>query len=328
MLAATASALIVLAAALVVDWWLGEYPPLLHPVVWIGKAINAGMRLAPRLGRWRQLIFGAILALGLCILSVGLTFLVLRWAARWPIVEIVAGTFFLKASFALWELKRAADRVVHPLQHGELAQAREALRSLCSRDPSGLDETALLAAVIESLAENLCDSFIAPLCYWTLFGVPGAMSYRAINTLDAMIGYRGHFEFVGKAPARLDDMANWLPARLTAGLLLLAGCLTSKNAAAAWRIFRRDAAKTPSPNAGRPMAVMAGILGVELEKEGVYRLGDPQHPLTPQKVGQAWSLVRIAGMVMVVLCGSAVLVLGGAWRKKFAHLIVFSWTCG
>jgi adenosylcobinamide-phosphate synthase len=310
--AATASALIVLAAALVVDWALGEFPSPLHPVVWIGKSINAAMRLAPQQGRWRQLLFGAIVALGICTLSAGMTFLILRWAAAWPIVEIIAGTFFLKASFALWELKRAADRVVQPLQRGDLAQAREALRSLCSRDPSCFDEIALLAAVLSSLAENLCDSFIAPLCYWTVFSVPGAMGYRAINTLDAMIGYRGHFEFVGKVPARLDDVANWLPARLTAGLLLLAGCLTGKNFAAAWRILRRDGAKTPSPNGGRPMAVMAGLLGVELEKKGVYILGDAREPLTPQKVRQAWLLVSIAAMIMIVICGLAALTLAGA----------------
>jgi len=303
-----ASALLVLAAALGLDWWLGEYPPLLHPVVWIGKAIAAAMRLAPPQGRWQQLLFGALLALGICTLSAGITFLILRWAAEWPIVEIIVGAFFLKASFALRELKRAADRVVRPLQGGDLVQAREALRSLCSRDPSCLDETALLAAVIESLAENLCDSFIAPLCYWTVFGIAGASGYRAVNTLDAMIGYRGPFEFLGKVPARLDDGANWLPARLTAGLLLLAGCLTGGNVVAAWRILRRDAAKTPSPNGGRPMAVLAGLLGVELEKKDVYVLGDPQYPLTPQKVRQAWLLVSIAAMVMVVLCILATLV--------------------
>jgi adenosylcobinamide-phosphate synthase len=143
-------------------------------------------------------------------------------------------------------------------------------------------------------------------------GVPGAMGYRAVNTLDAMIGYRGRFEYVGKAAARLDDVANWLPARLTAGLLLLAGCLTGKNVAIAWRILRRDGAKTPSPNGGRPMAVMAGLLGVELEKKGVYLLGDPREPLTPQKVRQAWLLVCIAAMGMVVGCGLAVSILAGA----------------
>jgi adenosylcobinamide-phosphate synthase len=312
MYAATASALIVLAAALVVDWTFGEYPPLLHPVVWIGKAIDAAMRLAPQKGRWRQLLFGTFLALGICTLSAGMTFLALRWASGIPIVKIVIGIFFLKASFALWELKRAANRVIQPLQHGDLAQAREALRSLCSRDPSCLDETALLAAVVESLAENLCDSFVAPLCYWSVFGVPGAMGYRAVNTLDAMIGYRGRFEFVGKVPARLDDVANWLPARLTAGLLLLAGCLTGKNAVAAWRILRRDGAKTTSPNGGRPMAVLAGLLGVELEKKGFYVLGIPLKPMKPQKVRQAWLLVSIAAIVMVILCGLAAVARAGA----------------
>jgi adenosylcobinamide-phosphate synthase len=310
--AATTSALIVLAAALVVDGLLGEYPLALHPVVWIGKSIGAGMRFAPQHGRWRQLLFGAILTLAICALSVGLTFLVLRWAAVSSVLEIVAGVFFLKASFALWELKRAADRVVQPLELGDLSQARAALRSLCSRDPSCLDEPALLAAVVESLAENLCDSFIAPLCYWMVFGVPGAMGYRAVNTLDAMIGYRGRFEFVGKAAARLDDVANWLPARLTAGLLLLAGCFTGNNVAAGWRILRRDGAKTPSPNGGRPMAVMAGLLGVELEKKGVYLLGDPQYPLTLQKVRHAWLLVILAAVVMIILCGLATLTLAGA----------------
>jgi adenosylcobinamide-phosphate synthase len=305
--AGTTSAPIVLGIALLVDCLYGEYPTVLHPVVWLGKAIAGGMRFAPRQGRWRQLIFGTLLALGICALSVGGTYLALRWAAGFPILEIVSGAFFLKASFALWELKRAADRVVQPLQRGDLLQAREALRSLCSRDPSGLDEAELLAAILESLAENLSDSFIAPLCYWTVFGVPGAMGYRAINTLDATIGYRGRFEFVGKASARLDDLANWMPARLTAAFLLLAGCLTRKNVAAGWRVLRRDGAKTPSPNGGRPMAVVAGLLDVELAKKGVYVLGDPHESLTPQKVREAWLLVSFAGTLMVSLCGLALL---------------------
>lgn len=298
---------IVLGIALLVDYLYGEYPTAFHPVVWLGKAIAGGMRFAPRQGRWRQLIFGIILALGICALSAEGTYLALRWADGFPILEIVAAAFFLKASFALWELKRAADRVVEPLQRGDLPQAREALRSLCSRDPSDLNEADLLAAVLESLAENLSDSFIAPLCYWIAFGVPGAMGYRAINTLDATIGYRGRFEFLGKASARLDDLANWFPARLTAALLLLAGCPTRENIAAGWRVLRRDGAKTPSPNGGRPMAVMAGLLGVELAKKGVYVLGDPREPLTSEKVREGWLLVCVAATIMVALCGLAIL---------------------
>src|SRR5207302_5219298 len=138
--------------------------------------------------------------------------------------------------------------------------ARAALRALGGRDASQLDGEALVAGAIQSLAENASDSFVAPLFYYLLAGVPGAVAYRAVNTLDAMIGYRGKYEALGKAAARLDDLANLVPARLTAGLLLLAGWLGGRDVAAGWRVLRRDGAKTPSPNGGRPMAVMAGLL--------------------------------------------------------------------
>src|SRR5205807_4109329 len=139
------------------------------------------------------------------------------------------------------------------------------------------------------------------------------VGYRAVNTLDAMVGYRGQFEALGKASARLDDLANYLPARLTAGLLLLVGWLLGKDAAEGWRILRRDGARTPSPNAGRPMSVMAGLLGVELEKKGVYVLGDPRQPLTPATVREAWRIVAWAGQVMLALCGLALLAGQAGW---------------
>jgi adenosylcobinamide-phosphate synthase len=290
-----------LAAALLIDWLAGEYPTLLHPVVWLGWVISAGTRLAPRRGWWRQLLFGALLTSGTCALGVGATCLALHWAAVSPVAEVVVGIFFLKASFSLWGLKRAADGVVRPLRRGDLLQAREGLRSLCSRDPTSLGEEELLAGTIESLAENASDSFVAPLFYFILFGVPGAMGYRAVNTLDAMIGYRGRFEALGKVAARLDDLTNWIPARLTALLLLLGGWLTGAEIARGWRILRRDGAKTASPNAGRPMAAMAGLLGVQLEKKGAYLLGDPRRPLSVETVKQAWRIVAVAGLLMAAL---------------------------
>jgi adenosylcobinamide-phosphate synthase len=122
-----------------------------------------------------------------------------------------------------------------------------------------------------------------------------------------MIGYRGQYEVLGKAAARLDDLANLVPARLTAGLLLLAGWLTGKDVAGGWRVLRRDAAKTPSPNGGRPMAVMAGLLGVRLEKKGAYALGDPIAPLTPAAVRDAWRLVVLAGWLMAALCALGII---------------------
>jgi adenosylcobinamide-phosphate synthase len=171
-----------------------------------------------------------------------------------------------------------------------------------------------VAATIESVAENASDSFVAPLFYYALFGVPGAIAYRAVNTLDAMIGYHGRYEYLGKASARLDDVLNWIPARITALLLVAAGWLTGEAASRGWFIWQRDGSATESPNAGRPMAVMAGLLGVELQKAEHYRLGDPVDPLSVAKIGNACRILHVAAALSFVLTS----VLIGA-RHVYVH---------
>jgi adenosylcobinamide-phosphate synthase len=298
--------LAVLACALLLDVLMGEYPALLHPVVWIGKAISLLLRLAPASGWRRQLAFGAFLATAITSLVVAASIAALRLTAEVPWLQFIVAAFLLKSSFALRELGSAAARVRVAIERGDLPRAREALRSLCSRDPSQLDEESLLAATVQSLAENASDSFVAPLFFFLLLGVPGALAYRAINTLDAMVGYRGRYEWLGKAPARLDDVVNWLPARLTAVLFLCAGWLLRCDLRGGWRIFRRDGGNTPSPNGGRPMAMMAGLLGVKLEKKGAYALGDPSEPIEAGAVRRAWRVVAAAGWLMSVLCAGAI----------------------
>jgi adenosylcobinamide-phosphate synthase len=309
----TVTALGILVIALLLDYLAGEYPTPLHPVVWIGRLTSALLRLAPASGWWRQFLFGGLLTAFVVALSAGLAFLVMLAVPKVHFLALLPGALLLKSSFALRELGAAAERVRRPVEVGDLPAARVALRSLCSRDPEPLDGEALLAAAIQSLAENASDSFVAPLFYYTLAGVPGAIAYRAVNTLDAMIGYRGKYEALGKCAARLDDLANLLPARLTAGLLLLAGLLTRKDVAAAWRILRRDGGLTPSPNGGRPMAVMAGLLGVRLEKKGSYALGDPVRPLTPDVVREAWRLVVLAGWLAAGLCALGIVGMHALW---------------
>jgi len=297
------TAIAILAAALLLDMLYGEYPAWLHPVVWIGNAASLLLKAAPSNGWWRQFIFGLVLALGMPSLAAAAAMAMIHLAFGSALgIGFVASVVLLKATFALRELGLAAERVRAAVAVDDLPRAREALRSLCSRDPSQLDEQALLGATVQSLAENVSDSFVAPLFYYVLFGVPGAIAYRAINTLDAMIGYRGKYEALGKAAARLDDLANIVPARLTATLLLLAGLLTRCDVAGGWRIFWRDRAKTPSPNGGRPMAMMAGLLGVRLEKKGAYTLGDQIKPLEPGTVTQAWRLVVLTGWSSAGIC--------------------------
>jgi adenosylcobinamide-phosphate synthase len=295
----------VLAAALAIDALWGEPPSALHPVVWMGKVASWLEKLSPSSGAIRQLVAGAFIALLLPSSFAGAGVLVSNLRA-WPLLWFVINVLLLKSTFAVRALGRAASDVRGALAGGGLVNAQRALRSLCSRDPSKLDEPLLVAATIESLAENASDSFVAPLFYYALFGLPGALFYRAVNTLDAMIGYHGRYEYLGKASARLDDLLNLIPARMTSGLLLLAGGLCRKDVRNGLAIWKRDGRKTESPNAGRPMAAMAGLLRVQLEKVGHYRLGDPAEALNVGKIDDAWRIVMLgagigAGLVALAL---------------------------
>jgi adenosylcobinamide-phosphate synthase len=309
-----------LVIAVIVDQFLGEYPNAVHPVAWIGKLTQQALKAAPVDGWWPRFLFGVFLTLFLVVLCVGVTRFLLEACSPYPVVEIVVSAYLLKASFAFRELGAAAGRVQAALEKGELHTAREGLRALCSRDPAGLDAEAVAAGAIESVAENASDSIVAPLFYFALLGVPGAIGYRVINTLDAMIGYRGEYEALGKFAARLDDVANWIPARLTAALLLLAGWLLRLDVRGGWRTLRRDARRTPSPNAGRPMAVMAGLLGVALAKPDFYVLGDALAPVTPAKLAEARRVLRVAGWLTLALAAAFVALVSCFLINRSLHL--------
>ncbi|MFI4936862.1 MAG: adenosylcobinamide-phosphate synthase CbiB [Caulobacterales bacterium] len=298
--------LLLFGAAIAVDLLAGEPPPALHPVVWIGKATRLFVRLVPRSSRWTELIGGGCAALLIPAgFALGAAELLAETPWRWA--QFAAGVWLLKSTFALGALREAIYAVRDALFRNELAEARQALRSLCSRDSSHLDPQAVAAAAIESAAENASDSLIAPLFYYVLLGVPGAVFYRAVNTLDAMIGYRGTYEYLGKAAARLDDLCNLLPARLTAWLLLLSGRIAGGDWRDGWRMARRDHGRTESPNAGWPMAAMAGLLRVRLEKAGHYALGDAREELTVSKIDEAWRMVAVTSLIA---CGMTAALLG------------------
>ncbi len=160
----------------------------------------------------------------------------------------------------------------------------------------------MVAATVESVAENTCDSFVAPLFYFLILGVPGAIAYRVINTSDAMIGYHGECEYLGKFAARLDDVVNFLPARITGLMIVAAAFLSNKGGATAWRIMLRDHAKTESPNAGWSMAAAAGALRVQLQKVGHYRLGDENAPLMPQTIDATLKVSHTAVLLWALVC--------------------------
>ncbi len=293
--------------ALLIDRFIGEPPNALHPVVWIGHTIRALTQPSwlHRAGPRTQLAWGAGVALLVPFAFAGLAHLWLRAVTAWPMSSFVLSALLLKSALSLDGLRKAGETMSLALGR-DIDSARHALRNLCSRDPSTLNAEQLVAATVESLAENASDSVIAPLFYFALFGVPGAIAYRAVNTLDAMIGYHGRYEYLGKASARLDDLLNLIPARLTALLLIAAGALLRRGARAGWSVMRRDAQRTESPNAGWPMAAMAGLLGVRLEKTDHYVLGDNHAPLSASTIDAAWSIVRLALWISVVIAAIAV----------------------
>jgi adenosylcobinamide-phosphate synthase len=309
-----AFALGVLPLAVVIDWIFGEPPAALHPVVWMGKAVALGERIAP--GRGRAGPFAAGVAMAVVVPSVFATgaWALQAWLRPRGLAGIACGALALKAMFALHGLGREARGMREAIDAGAIDEARARLRALCSRDASALDASALTAATIESIAENASDSFVAPVFWFALLGLPGAAFYRTVNTLDAMIGYRGRYEWLGKASARLDDLLNWIPARITAALLLAGGAATGLDPRRGARILARDGARTESPNAGRPMAAMAGLLGLELTKAGHYRLGDPIEPLAPAQIDRAWRAV----------CAAALLALAGALALVEARDVFFA----
>jgi len=266
--------LAVLVLALAFDLALGEPPAAVHPVVWMGGLVGALERRAPK-GPRAQLIYGgAMVAVGVLTVALAAWLLFGFLRVQAPLAYAIVGALALKSSFAVRCLFQAAEAVRRPLAVGRVDEARLALRSLVSRDTSRLDPPLLSAAAVESVAENSGDSFVAPLFYFAIFGPPGALAYRMLNTFDSMVGYHGKYEHLGKAAARLDDLANLVPARLAGLLLVLASAAAGAGLVPAWRTMWRYHAATESPNAGWPMSAMAGALGVRLEKVGHYRLGD------------------------------------------------------
>jgi adenosylcobinamide-phosphate synthase len=288
----------ILVAALAFDVVLGEPPARLHPVVWMGSLQKALRRRAPS-GPLPAFFWGAFMALvgpigfgGLTWLALHHTHGVLRW---------LLAVFLLKSAFAVRALATAGWGVSRPLATGDLPAAASALRSLVSRETQSLSPALVAAAAVESVAENASDSVVAPLLFFAVAGVPGAVAYRAINTLDALIGYRGELEWLGKAAARLDDLANLVPARVTALLIALAAPVGGGSIRGALALWARDRRLTESPNAGHPMSAMAGALGVELEKRGHYRLGAGLRAPAPGDVDRAVRIMLGAAAIAAAL---------------------------
>ncbi|MHA6729327.1 adenosylcobinamide-phosphate synthase CbiB [Devosia sp. A369] len=305
--------------ALLLERWLG-YPPRLlaligHPVVWIGRGITwleQGVDKRERTPRQRR--DAGILTLAMLLgVTLVITMLVQQFLRSIPfgwVMEILVATPFL----AQKELGRAVEAVATALRTS-LEAGREAVSHIVGRDPQALDEAGVARAAIETLAESTSDGVVAPWFFLVLFGLPGIAVYKAINTADSMIGHLNErYRDYGWAAAKLDDVVNWIPARLTA-LLITAACFITPHASPskAWAMARRDARKHESPNAGWPEAAFAGALGFALGGPRSYdgelvelpQFGDGKSALVGSDILRALVLYR---STLNVLLGVSVVI--------------------
>ncbi len=290
----------ILALAVVLDRFLPEPPGAVHPVVWLGRLISTMERLAPNrpLTAFLYGLAVVVSVVGIATTLAWICMTLLAWIHQ--IAYVLGGAVLLRTSFTFTGLSAAAMRTRRDLKRDQIDAARDSLRSLVSRDASSLSRPLVATAAIESVAENSTDSFVGPWLAFALLGVPGAIAYRAVNTMDSMIGYRGRYEYLGKAAARLDDLVNLVPARVGAGLLLLGGWLAGCSLRRGWQTMRSDRGRTSSPNAGVTMSAMAGLLGVRLEKPGHYRLGEGYRDPGPDDIDRAVSIAHRTSLLAMV----------------------------
>jgi len=303
-----------LALAYALDWLIGDPTWLPHPVRWMGWMIKDGEKLLRRFIRTpsSEFIAGAILT-GIVVGTFGFgSWIVLLWLrALNPALSFVVSVYLAASTLATRSLLDEARAVRRFLVNGDLLSARQQVSRIVGRDTQELDEPEVTRAVIETLAESASDGIVAPMFYLAIGGVPAALAYKAVNTLDSMIGHRDeHYEFFGKCAARLDDVASFIPARVSALLFVYAAWTLRLDWRGAWRIMWRDGAKHKSPNAGRPEAAMAGALGVRVggtnfydgERHDGQYLGDGHNALDDQALRNALRLTGCVSLLMFALC--------------------------
>lgn len=287
----------VVLAALALDAALGELPNRYHPVARLGRGAALFDRMAPHSGRRSAPAAGVGLLAAALATAIGAGQLGRRCSDTLPgWLSVPVEAALLKQAFAARALFAHAEAVRGRLATGAVSAARSAAARMVSRDTGALDEALLASAAIESVAENLSDSVVAPLGWYLLAGLDAAFAYRAVNTLDAMVGYRARGWF-GTPAARLDDLLNFVPARLTALLIACSSGTPLVAVSGAWS----DHAATPSPNSGWPMAAMAHGLGVRLEKRGHHVLnarGRRPRPADITRANQAGVLALGAGLLL------------------------------
>ena len=315
--------IVIVAFALGMDFVFGDPKNKYHPTAWIGTLIAKLTPLAKNQNMYVEKlggIFVVAITVGvvvtlLLILDAGISLLTTDWVTI--VVSGVVVVILLKTTIAIRGMEKHAKAVLESLDQNNLDMARTNLSMIVKRNTKNLDKNHVISGVLESISENTVDGITGPLFYFALFGLPGAFVYRVINTVDSMIGYKTDiFKNVGWFGATCDTILNYIPSRLTGLVMIISAAILQNNWKESYKIMIRDGKKTESPNAGYPMAALAGALETKFEKINHYKLGNGEIILTTEHVNSALTMMKLTSILffgLVIIPIITILSLVGWW---------------
>jgi len=315
--------IVIVAFALGIDFVFGDPKNRYHPTAWIGTLIAKLTPLAKNQNTYVEKlggIFVVAITVGvvvtlLSILDTGISLLTTDWVTI--VVSGVVVVILLKTTIAIRGMEKHAKAVIESLDQNNLDMARTNLSMIVKRNTKNLDKNHVISGVLESISENTVDGITGPLFYFALFGLPGAFVYRVINTVDSMIGYKTDiFKNVGWFGATCDTILNYIPSRLTGLVMIISAAILQNNWKESYKIMIRDGKKTESPNAGYPMAALAGALETKFEKINHYKLGNGEIILTTEHVNSALTMMKLTSILffgLVIIPIITILSLVGWW---------------
>jgi len=298
--------ILIVFSALVLDLALGDPKNKFHPTAWVGIIIAKLVPFAKNQSQTKEKIGGILITVFVTALVAGLLFsydsIMKTSNVILAVIAILFGSLLLKTTIAIKGLEKHGNLVMESLSKNNLEEARSRLSMLVKRNTKDLDRNHVISATLESISENIVDGITGPLFYFGLFGLPGAFVYRTINTIDSMIGYKtALFRNVGWFGANCDKALNYLPARITGLVMILAAVLVKADWKNSLITMRHDSKNTESPNAGYPMAAMAGALGTRFEKIDHYILGNDTLELDGNHFKSAVLLMKVTGILFCAL---------------------------
>ncbi len=315
--------ILVIGFAILFDFKFGDPQNKYHPTAWIGILIakltpvakNDHSTIEKLGGICIVIIISALAILLLFTLDIGISLITIDYLSL--IVSVVVGGLLLKTTIAINGMEKHATSVLKSLDDDNLDMARNHLSMIVKRNTKNLDKNHVISGVLESISENTVDGITGPMFYYALFGLPGAFVYRVVNTADSMIGYKTSiFKNVGWFAATCDSVLNYIPSRLTGLIMIISAAILQNNWKESYKIMIRDGKNTESPNAGYPMAALAGALETKFEKINHYKLGDNKIILTKEHIHSAISIMKLTSILffgIVTIPIISLLLLVGLW---------------